>query len=205
MTISILGIISTTLRRRNAFVRAAFTSQQYQRHGHGTGLNRAAFATTTTYTNTINAPARNKYSSTTRYMSSTAAATTDEDLDSALDEILGGGDDNDVDVDKELESEIDDLLNEALSEAENPAVDDKVGGRGHIEGSHPFPKELVEEQVRVLLLYSRYGLQQLIIYIVDWTHSYSLFHLLFYQTNNSKINNNTEGRRFYRSKVPINI
>ena len=81
-------------------------------------------------------------------MSSTAS-TTDEELDSALDEILGDAlgteEDAAASTTNELESEINDLLAEALSEAENPAVDE--GGRGHIEGSHPFPKELVEEQV----------------------------------------------------------
>ena len=88
-------------------------------------------------------------------MSSTAS-TTDEELDSALDEILGDAlgteEETAVSTTNELESEINDLLNEALSEAENPAVDDEVGGRGHIEGSHPFPKELVEEQVSFIVL-----------------------------------------------------
>ena len=44
-------------------------------------------------------------------------------------------------MDEELDSALNDLLGEALKEAEEPAAG---AGSGHIEGSHPFPKELVE-------------------------------------------------------------
>jgi hypothetical protein len=44
--------------------------------------------------------------------------------------------------DRELDSALDELLGEALKEAETPAAE---GGKGHIEGSHPFPKDLVEQ------------------------------------------------------------
>lgn len=50
-------------------------------------------------------------------------------------------------IDEELDSALNDLLGEALKEAEEPAAQ---AGSGHIEGSHPFPKELVET-VRSLL------------------------------------------------------
>ena len=52
---------------------------------------------------------------------------------------------SETETDYELESALEDILGEALREAENPIVDAEVGGRGHIEGSRAFPKELVEE------------------------------------------------------------
>jgi len=158
MTISTIGIISSSLRRggdaSRAFVRAAFiTSSQNSISSSSTSINgrRRAFATPSVSSSSRNFNTFNLNTiSTSRCMSSTAS-TTDEELDSALDEILGDAlgteEDAAVSTTNELESEINDLLNEALSEAENPAVDDEVSGRGHIEGSHPFPKELVEEQV----------------------------------------------------------
>jgi len=158
MTISTIGIISSSLRRggdaSRAFVRAAFiTSSKNSISSSSTSIGRhRVFAPTSVSSsssrnfNTFNL----NTISTSRCMSSTAS-TTDEELDSALDEILGDAlgteEDAAASTTNELESEINDLLTEALSEAENPAVDDEVGGRGHIEGSHPFPKELVEEQV----------------------------------------------------------
>jgi hypothetical protein len=51
----------------------------------------------------------------------------------------------DTDTDHELERALDEILGEALLEAENPPADALVGGRGHIEGSRAFPKDLVEE------------------------------------------------------------
>lgn len=166
MTIASIGMMISTLRRdaSRAFVCAAFSTTSSRRGTTAiTGrTSSSAFATTKhnvyNYFNTfatVNRPRRHQQLS--RCMSSTAA-TTDEDLDSALDEILGEIEENDTaaalsstaaENTKELESEIDSLLSEALAEAENPAVDDEVGGRGHIEGSHPFPKELIEEQVSI--------------------------------------------------------
>lgn len=52
---------------------------------------------------------------------------------------------SETETDYELDSALEDILGEALREAENPIVDAEVGGRGHIEGSRAFPKELVEE------------------------------------------------------------
>ncbi|KAL3774193.1 hypothetical protein ACHAW5_000171 [Stephanodiscus triporus] len=50
-----------------------------------------------------------------------------------------------TETDHELERALDEILGEALLEAENPPADALVGGRGHIEGSRAFPKDLVEE------------------------------------------------------------
>ena len=48
--------------------------------------------------------------------------------------------------DQELDSALEELLGEAFKDAENPAVGEEgVPSRGHIEGSHPFPKNLVEK------------------------------------------------------------
>lgn len=163
MTIASIGMMISTLRRdaSRAFVRAAFsTTSRLGTTAVTTGRTSSAFATTHHVYNNFNTFAtlnRPRHQQLSRCMSSTAA-TTDEDLDSALDEILGEIEENDkaaassssaAENTKELESEIDSLLSEALAEAENPAVDDEVGGRGHIEGSHPFPKELIEEQVSI--------------------------------------------------------
>ena len=52
---------------------------------------------------------------------------------------------SETDTEYELDSALEEILGEALREAENPTVDAEVGGRGHIEGSRAFPKELVEE------------------------------------------------------------
>ena len=95
-----LGATSGGRATRTAFL--ATTGPGMGVHGRSTALQpRAAWET----------PSR-------RSMSTAAAA--DQELDDALDSILG----------------------EALAEAENPAAG---AGEGHIEGSHPFPKELVEE------------------------------------------------------------
>jgi hypothetical protein len=62
---------------------------------------------------------------------------------------------SETDTDFELDSALEDILGEALREAENPIVDAEVGGRGHIEGSRAFPKELVEEvRSLVMILYA---------------------------------------------------
>lgn len=166
MTIATLGIFSSSIRRdaSRAFARAAFTAGSL---GGSTATRRAAmmsrhtaaFTTTSSFTNS------NKFTLYAESRREMSAAATDQELDSVLDEILGETlqkDDADeekeaekpaADVDDlELESALDEILGEVLQEAENPAVDAEVGGRGHIEGSHPFPKELVEV-VRSSLLF----------------------------------------------------
>ena len=77
-----------------------------------------------------------------RVMSTTA----DEELDTALSEILGEAkvENSAPTADEELDTALGEILGEAISEAENPA---SLGNNGHIEGSHPFPKELVEEVI----------------------------------------------------------
>lgn len=55
--------------------------------------------------------------------------------------------------DQELDNALDEILGEALAEAENPAAgEDGVSSRGHIKGSHPFPKDLVEKVSLYLFL-----------------------------------------------------
>ncbi|KAL3768930.1 hypothetical protein ACHAWU_005833 [Discostella pseudostelligera] len=148
MTISALGIISS-IRRGDAhrtFVRAAFHSGGIAVRGHAAITNGGplAFATLPTTTTTIrqfnhvggvnndfilcaSAPQREPFSSSSsssaRAMSTASETDTDYELENALEEILG----------------------EAIRDAENPVVDAEVGGRGHIEGSRAFPKELIEE------------------------------------------------------------
>ena len=77
-----------------------------------------------------------------RVMSTTA----DEELDTALSEILGEAkvENSAPTADEELDTALGEILGEAISEAENPA---SLGNNGHIEGSHSFPKELVEEVI----------------------------------------------------------
>ena len=75
-----------------------------------------------------------------------SAPTADEELDTALSEILGEAkvENSAPTADEELDTALGEILGEAISEAENPA---SLGNNGHIEGSHPFPKELVEEVI----------------------------------------------------------
>ena len=47
-------------------------------------------------------------------------------------------------ADEELDTALSEILGEAISKGENPA---SIGNNGHIEGSHPFPKELIEEVI----------------------------------------------------------
>ncbi|KAL3817606.1 hypothetical protein ACHAXA_006495 [Cyclostephanos tholiformis] len=51
-------------------------------------------------------------------------------------------------TDQELDRALDDILGEAFLEAENPTVDARVDGgtRGHIEGSRAFPRDLMMEE-----------------------------------------------------------
>lgn len=142
MTISALGIISSIRRdAHRTFVRAAF--QQHSvglatnavNRGHRASTTNIAgpLASTTPTTSAIHPhydftlcassfSQREPFSS-SRAMSTASETETDYELDSALEDILG----------------------EALKEAENPIVDAEVGGRGHMEGSRAFSKELVEE------------------------------------------------------------
>lgn len=169
MTINALGIF---LRRdaSQAFVRALTTGRTMMA-GH---RHRAAAFTTANFNRFNIGSFANRNLMISERLMSTAAAT-DEELDSALDEILGETavtdekltTDNELDsalddilgetavtdekltTDDELDSALDDILGEALAEAENPAA---MEGEGHIEGSHPFPKELVEEVRSIFVL-----------------------------------------------------
>lgn len=170
MTINALGIF---LRRdaSQAFVRALTTGRTMMA-GH---RHRAAAFTTANFNRFNIGSFANRNLMISERLMSTAAAT-DEELDSALDEILGETEsvsdeklttDNELDsalddilgetavtdekltTDDELDSALDDILGEALAEAENPAA---MEGEGHIEGSHPFPKELVEEVRSIFVL-----------------------------------------------------
>eukprot|EP00578_Thalassiosira_sp_NH16_P017946 CAMPEP_0181105396 /NCGR_PEP_ID=MMETSP1071-20121207/15968_1 /TAXON_ID=35127 /ORGANISM="Thalassiosira sp., Strain NH16" /LENGTH=787 /DNA_ID=CAMNT_0023188717 /DNA_START=347 /DNA_END=2707 /DNA_ORIENTATION=+ len=159
MTIAAVGIALTsaaTVRRdaSRAFVRAAFApAGGIIARGRGS----AAVATTTgggpfRSTTREDAAADRTFRggfglrATRREMSGGGASATDAELDSALDEMLGGVAEAGAASlgDSELDSALDEILGEALQEAENPAAPD--GEHGHIEGSHPFPKELVEEE-----------------------------------------------------------
>lgn len=171
MTIAALGICSIRRDASRAFVRAAFTAGN---HNIGTttirttGNNRLAVASFTNRNlSMLCATSRGDLPSSRSGRANMSAAPIDSELDKELDEILGETDPVDTELDKALEEilaeateveegavappssdidkELEEIFGEALSEAENPAVDEEVGGRGHIEGSHPFPKELIEE------------------------------------------------------------
>jgi hypothetical protein len=147
MTISALGIISS-IRRGDAhrtFVRAAFNSGGIAVRGHGQAVTTIggplAFTNLPT-TATIrqlggvnndfilcaSASQREPFSSSSSSSSARAMSTASE-----------------TETDYELESALEEILGEAIRDAENPVVDAEVGGRGHIEGSRAFPKELIEE------------------------------------------------------------
>mmetsp|Transcript_14706 Transcript_14706/g.28082 ORF Transcript_14706/g.28082 Transcript_14706/m.28082 type:complete len:914 (+) Transcript_14706:164-2905(+) len=152
MTIAALGLASIRRDASRAFVRAAFTSGNSAAITTSSGRPRTTAFVNNRSNNVGHANSRNFVlcaSSSAREPSgrpgkanmSAQATTTDEELDSALNEILAEA----STTDEELDSALDDILGEALQEAENPVVDEQVGERVHIEGSHPFPKELLEE------------------------------------------------------------
>lgn len=129
-TMTVLGFISSTSIRRT-FVRAAFTSGgvgSRSAFGGGVGSHHYAYTNSRQFNNHVISTKFALHAREPRMERSMSTAASDQELDSALDELLG----------------------EALKEAENPAADAEVGGRGHIEGSHPFPKELVETVCRLL-------------------------------------------------------
>lgn len=151
-TMTVLGFISSTSIRRDlsrTFVRAAFTSG-------GVGSRAAFGGGAGSHHSYTNSRQFNNHVTFTKFAlhareprmerSMSTAAASDQELDSALDELLG----------------------EALKEAENPAADAEVGGRGHIEGSHPFPKELVETVCRIIASLVAF----LLVFILVITHSY---------------------------------
>lgn len=123
MTAAAFGILSNPSIRRDAsrvFVRAAFTSGSSISHrinfvpSRACGSASSILQTNNRLGNAFRSDGADHLER--RFMSTTA----DEELDTALSEILG----------------------EAISE--NPA---SPGNNGHIEGSHPFPKELIEEVI----------------------------------------------------------
>eukprot|EP00579_Thalassiosira_antarctica_P005142 CAMPEP_0201888666 /NCGR_PEP_ID=MMETSP0902-20130614/28149_1 /ASSEMBLY_ACC=CAM_ASM_000551 /TAXON_ID=420261 /ORGANISM="Thalassiosira antarctica, Strain CCMP982" /LENGTH=898 /DNA_ID=CAMNT_0048418983 /DNA_START=122 /DNA_END=2819 /DNA_ORIENTATION=- len=155
MTIAALGIISSIRRdASHAFVRAAFTSGSIT-------TGRTAMAGPHAFTNNRNA---NNFSNSRSFTlgastrqpsprrhgrASMSAAATDQELDAALEDILGEAEalqevetpavDEEVDM-SDLDSELDAILGEAMQEAASSAVD----AGEHIEGSKPFPKDLVD-------------------------------------------------------------
>jgi hypothetical protein len=135
-TMTVLGFLSSTSIRRDlsrTFVRAAFTSSggvgsSRAAFGGGVGSHHHAYTNSRQFNNHVTSTKFALHAREPRMERSMSTAASDQELDSALDELLG----------------------EALKEAENPAADAEVGGRGHIEGSHPFPKELVETVCRFI-------------------------------------------------------
>ena len=171
MTIAAIGLCSIRRDASRAFVRAAFTSGSY--NNLYTPSTIAGSSSTSSHhhpvvgafvANNHNFAKRNHLSLIQRSMSS---APVDEELDNALSEMLGEAastldeavDSSTVDdaVDEELDNALGDILGEVFKEVENPAVDDEVGGRGHIEGSHPFPQDLVVE-VSFYLIHTQFGI-----------------------------------------------
>lgn len=153
-TMTVLGFISssTSIRRdlSRTFVRAAFTSGgvgSRAAFGGGVGSHHHAYTNSRQFNNHVISTKFALHAREPRMeRSMSTAAASDQELDSALDELLG----------------------EALKEAENPAADAEVGGRGHIEGSHPFPKELVETVCRIIASLVAF----LLVFILVITHSY---------------------------------
>ena len=142
-TMTMLGFISSTSRR--TVVRAAFTA--------GDVCSKTAFGRVG-HTNVrpfiSHAKSSPKFALYEREPINRAMSTsTDQELDSALDELLGDALKG-VEAPAAEESALDELLNEALKEAETPAAE---AGSGHIEGSHPFPKDLIEKETVCSLLH----------------------------------------------------
>jgi len=139
MTVAALGVASIRREASRAFVRAAFTGAS-----SGNMIGRTSMAVHPAFTihscnNGRNMLSCNRQSS-FRQMST---ADVDSELDNALSEILGEAAGVDSEVDSELDGVLEEILGEALQEAENPGSD---GKDGHIEGSHPFPTDLIEEE-----------------------------------------------------------
>lgn len=131
-TMTMLGFISSSSRR--TVVRAAFTAGDV---GSKTAFGRVGYANTRPIVG--HATSSPKFAVYERVPTFRAMSTsTDEELDTALNELLG---DALNDAPAAQDSALDELLSEALKEAESPAAE---AGSGHIEGSHPFPKDLVE-------------------------------------------------------------
>eukprot|EP00577_Skeletonema_sp_RCC1716_P010299 CAMPEP_0113399678 /NCGR_PEP_ID=MMETSP0013_2-20120614/15682_1 /TAXON_ID=2843 ORGANISM="Skeletonema costatum, Strain 1716" /NCGR_SAMPLE_ID=MMETSP0013_2 /ASSEMBLY_ACC=CAM_ASM_000158 /LENGTH=858 /DNA_ID=CAMNT_0000284625 /DNA_START=84 /DNA_END=2661 /DNA_ORIENTATION=+ /assembly_acc=CAM_ASM_000158 len=133
---TMLGFISSTSRR--TVVRAAFTAGDV---GSKTAFGRVGHTNVRPFIS--HAKSSPKFALYEREPINRAMSTsTDQELDSALDELLGDALKG-VEAPAAEESALDELLNEALKEAETPAAE---AGSGHIEGSHPFPKDLIEKE-----------------------------------------------------------
>ncbi len=140
-TMTMLGFISSSSRR--TVVRAAFTAGDV---GSKTAFGRVGYTNTRPIVS--HAKSNPKFAVYDRIPTYRSMSTsTDEELDTALNELLGdalsGGE-----APAAQDSALDELLSEALKEAETPAAE---AGSGHIEGSHPFPKELVETVCSLLV------------------------------------------------------
>eukprot|EP01082_Thalassiosira_pseudonana_P012950 g12155.t1.1.5e17418b g12155 g12155.t1 contig6:1331492-1334159(+) len=133
MTAAILGYISSSSIRRDvsrAFVRAAFTSGNLNNNGvigRVGSTSSIAMEAPHPFSRTVTSRGFMLYARENPLRHSGRAFSTAADTE----------------LDTELDNALDDLLGDAFEEAENPAAG--KGDRGHIEGSHPFPKELVEK------------------------------------------------------------
>lgn len=178
MTAAILGYISSSSIRRDvsrAFVRAAFTSGNLNNNGvigRVGSTSSIAMEAPHPFSRTVTSRGFMLYARENPLRHSGRAFSTAADTE----------------LDTELDNALDDLLGDAFEEAENPAAG--KGDRGHIEGSHPFPKELVEKVVRCL-----YDTAQYLIAILFLLHA-----LTFIERTLT-----TERRRLQRSQVLINI
>lgn len=129
---TMLGFISSSSRR--TVVRAAFTAGDV---GSKTAFGRVGYTNTRpVVSHATSSPTFAVYERVPTFRA--MSTSTDEELDSALNELLGDALNN---APAAQDSALDELLSEALKEAETPGAE---AGSGHIEGSHPFPKDLVE-------------------------------------------------------------
>eukprot|EP00571_Detonula_confervacea_P011516 CAMPEP_0172306568 /NCGR_PEP_ID=MMETSP1058-20130122/7616_1 /TAXON_ID=83371 /ORGANISM="Detonula confervacea, Strain CCMP 353" /LENGTH=876 /DNA_ID=CAMNT_0013018497 /DNA_START=120 /DNA_END=2750 /DNA_ORIENTATION=+ len=137
MTLAALGLVASIRRDASrTFVRAAFAPGYANTAITGRKTAMTAFANNRDFNSFPNSNYVVSRQSGIAHMSTS----TDEELDNALEEILGEA----MKETEEKDTSLDDILGEVLKEAENPGAE---AGTGHIEGSHPISKELVDEEV----------------------------------------------------------
>ncbi|KAL7554338.1 hypothetical protein ACHAWF_018196 [Thalassiosira exigua] len=140
MTIAALGIAAW---RRDAaralFARAAFAPSRPSASAAFASAGRAAFASGVR----SGVPSAAGGSSLRTYRGAYLPSSRG-DASRAMSTAAAADADTDTDVDEELNGALDEILGEALREAEDPPASND---RGHVEGSRAFPKELVEAEV----------------------------------------------------------
>jgi len=139
MTLAALGLVASIRRDASrTFVRAAFAPAYGNINaGRKTGST-AAF--TNSNNRNYNSFSNSNYVASHRLGRVAMSTSTDEELDAALEDILGEAMRETQADDSELENSLDEILGEVLKEADDPEAE-------HIEGSQPIAKDLIEQEV----------------------------------------------------------